>query len=82
MLVSSVITFAPVLFHPLMALGQTDVSTKPRIYTNQVFWAHNQELPFDGSCQALDRTYNRNVGSVYIPCEAASGKKNICTLYR
>lgn len=56
MLVSSVITFAPVLFHPLMALGQTDVSTKPRIYTNQVFWAHNQELPFDGSCQALDRT--------------------------
>lgn len=31
-------------------------------------------------------TYNstryHNIGSIYIPCEAPKGKKNICTLYR
>lgn len=31
MVVSSVISFT-LVFHPLVAFGQTDVSTKPRIY--------------------------------------------------
>lgn len=41
-----------VAFLPMVVFGQL-YGTKPRIYTNQAFFADSIELPLDGSCQNL-----------------------------
>lgn len=54
MLVCSVIAFA-LVFHPLVAFGQTDICPKPRVYTTQGFQGHSMDLNLDGTCQKLDK---------------------------
>jgi hypothetical protein len=55
MLFSIAIAIAFALLFPPLAFGQTDISTKPRIYPNQGFLSHNVELRLEGTCQKLNR---------------------------
>lgn len=39
-------------------------------------------LSFYENNQLIKTSSSRNVGSIYIPCEAPTNKKNMCILYR
>ncbi|OQE21684.1 hypothetical protein PENSTE_c011G00515 [Penicillium steckii] len=54
-----------------------DALPQPQIFADPAGPNYNTNernpLPLNGACQTLDSYFRRNVGFIYIPCEAADG---------